>query len=126
MINTVWAGSEEALGALEFVDESFQGMVVEKAQTLQAEYKQQQQQPPERRFGILEAALKPAGGTKKDGRLAHAQILAAVTRTFGVEIDVERAFQAFTPENLAQRIEAALVERLEGMTEEDTRKLLER
>jgi len=78
LINTVWAGSEEALGALEFVDESFQGMVVEKAQTLQAEYKQQQQQPPERRFGILEAATKPAGGTKKDGRLAHAQILAAV------------------------------------------------
>ena len=78
MINTVWAGSEEALGALEFVDESFLATVVEKSQGLQAEYKQQQQQPVERLFGILESTAKPTVGTKKDGRLAHAQILAAV------------------------------------------------
>jgi hypothetical protein len=77
MIHTVWMGSEEALGALEFVDESFQAMVVEKSQLLQAEYKQQQQ-PIEKRIGIFEASSKPAVGTKKDSRLAHAQILAAV------------------------------------------------
>jgi len=77
LIHTVWAGSEEALGALEFVDESFQAMVVEKSQLLQAEYKQQNQSS-EKRMGIFESTSRTPAGAKKDSRLAHAQILAAV------------------------------------------------
>lgn len=77
LIHTVWAGSEEALGALEFVDESFQAMVVEKSQLLQAMYKQQNQSS-EKRMGIFESTSRTPAGAKKDSRLAHAQILAAV------------------------------------------------
>ena len=82
LIHTVWAGSEEALGALEFVDESFQALVVEKSQLLQAEYKQQNQST-EKRMGIFESTSRTPAGAKKDSRLAHAQILAAVCANLG-------------------------------------------
>jgi hypothetical protein len=74
VINTIWMGSEEALGALEFVDESFQASVVEKSQMLRAEYSQP---TIEKKIGIFDGSKSISSG-KKDCRLAHAQVLAAV------------------------------------------------
>lgn len=53
-----------------------------------------------------------------------AQILATAQKTFGIRIDPQAVFQAFTIERLAQKLEAELLARLEEMSEEDALRLL--
>ena len=53
-----------------------------------------------------------------------AQIVTAAHRTFGVGIDLKEAFQAFTIEHLAQRVEAALVAKVAALTESEAERLL--
>jgi acyl carrier protein len=53
-----------------------------------------------------------------------AQIVTAAHRTFGVGIDLREAFQAFTIEQLARRVEAALVAKVAALSESEAERLL--
>jgi myxalamid-type polyketide synthase MxaE and MxaD len=72
------------------------------------------------RVGVRDSFFELGG----DSVLA-AQILASVHRTLGVEIDVRAAFQAFTIERLAERVEAALVARVDALGEDEVARLLQ-
>ncbi|MEO5826653.1 MAG: SDR family NAD(P)-dependent oxidoreductase [Gemmatimonadales bacterium] len=71
------------------------------------------------RVGIRDSFFELGG----DSVLA-AQVLAALHRVFGVTIDPRDAFQLFTIENLARRIEAALIAKMDAMCEEEVENLL--
>ncbi len=53
-----------------------------------------------------------------------AQILSSAQKTFGIRINPEDAFKAFTIERLAERLESEILSRVEDMSEEDARRLL--
>lgn len=72
------------------------------------------------RVGVRDSFFELGG----DSVLA-AQLLASAHRAFGVELDLREAFKAFTIESLATRVEAALVARLDGLSESDVQRLLE-
>ena len=54
-----------------------------------------------------------------------AQIASHVTKTFAVPLDLKAAFEALTVERVAQLVETKLLERLEGMSDEEAARLLE-
>lgn len=74
MINCTRLGSEEALDVIECIDESFQSLVVQLSQSLEAEYSGM-----DKKSGMA----KSFKGVIKDGRLVHAQILTAVCSRLG-------------------------------------------
>jgi acyl carrier protein len=53
-----------------------------------------------------------------------AQIAAQVTKTFAVQFDLKAAFEALTVERVAQLVEASLLEKLGGMSDEEAGQLL--
>jgi acyl transferase domain-containing protein/acyl carrier protein len=71
------------------------------------------------RVGIRDSFFELGG----DSVLA-AQIVTSAHRTFGVGIDLREAFQAFTIEHLAQRVEAALVAKVAALSESEAQRLL--
>ncbi|RDV15371.1 SDR family NAD(P)-dependent oxidoreductase [Pontibacter diazotrophicus] len=54
-----------------------------------------------------------------------AQILALARKTYGVNINVQEAFQAFTIERLAELLEAEILKQIEEMSEEEAERQLE-
>ncbi|HEU5039512.1 MAG TPA: SDR family NAD(P)-dependent oxidoreductase, partial [Gemmatimonadales bacterium] len=72
------------------------------------------------RVGVRDSFFELGG----DSVLA-AQIVASTHRTFGVEIDMREAFRSFTIESLAERVEAALVARLDELTDAEVDRLLQ-
>jgi myxalamid-type polyketide synthase MxaE and MxaD len=72
------------------------------------------------RVGVRDSFFELGG----DSVLA-AQIIASIHRTFGVEIDVRDAFRSFTIESLAERVQSALVARLDQLTEAEVDRLLQ-
>jgi myxalamid-type polyketide synthase MxaE and MxaD len=71
------------------------------------------------RVGVRDSFFELGG----DSVLA-AQVVISAHRAFGVELDLREAFKAFTIENLAARVEAALIARLDELTEGDAERLL--
>jgi acyl carrier protein len=53
-----------------------------------------------------------------------AQILSLAQRNFGIRINPQDAFKAFTIEKLAEMLEAEIMSRIEEMSEEEARQLL--
>ena len=72
------------------------------------------------RVGVRDSFFELGG----DSVLA-AQIVTAAHRTFGVQIDLREAFEAFTIEHLARRVESALVARVEALSENEAARLLD-
>jgi len=72
------------------------------------------------RVGVRDSFFELGG----DSVLA-AQLVASTHRAFGVEIDLREAFKSFTLESLAARVEAALVARLDQMSESEVQRLLQ-
>lgn len=72
------------------------------------------------RVGIRDSFFELGG----DSVLA-AQIVTSAHRVFGVGIDLREAFQAFTIEHLAQRVEDALVARVAALSESEAQRLLD-
>jgi acyl carrier protein len=72
------------------------------------------------RVGVHDSFFELGG----DSVLA-AQLVASAHRAFGVDLDLRDAFKAFTIESLAARIEAALVARLDEMSEGEVQRLLQ-
>jgi myxalamid-type polyketide synthase MxaE and MxaD len=54
-----------------------------------------------------------------------AQVVMSAHRAFGVAIDLREAFQAFTIEHLARRVESALMAKVESLSEGEVQRLLE-
>lgn len=52
------------------------------------------------------------------------QILSLVRKTFGISINPQEAFQAFTIEQLAKQLELEIIKQIESMTEEEAERLL--
>jgi acyl carrier protein len=72
------------------------------------------------RVGVHDSFFELGG----DSVLA-AQIVSSAHRAFGVAIDLRDAFAAFTIERLAEQVEAALITRVEQLSESDARRLLQ-
>lgn len=75
MVNSARFGLEEALDALECVDESFQPLVVQQCQSLETEY----MPVMEKKVGVARSIK----GVVKESRLLHAQILSVVCSRMG-------------------------------------------
>jgi len=71
------------------------------------------------RIGVQDSFFELGG----DSVLA-AQILALAQKTFGIRINPQDAFQAFTIERLAEILEAAILSEIEKMSEEEAQQLL--
>ena len=71
------------------------------------------------RIGVQDSFFELGG----DSVLA-AQILALSQKTFGIRINPQDAFQAFTIERLAEILEAAILSKIEEMSEEEAQQLL--
>lgn len=72
------------------------------------------------RVGVRDSFFELGG----DSVLA-AQIVTSAHRAFGVGIDLREAFQAFTIEHLAKRVESALIAKVEDLSESEAQRLLE-
>lgn len=72
------------------------------------------------RVGVRDSFFELGG----DSVLA-AQIVTSAHRTFGVAIDLREAFEAFTIEHLAKRVAAALVARIDALSESEAQRLLQ-
>ena len=72
------------------------------------------------RVGVRDSFFELGG----DSVLA-AQVVTSAYRIFGVGIDLRQAFQVFTIENLASRVESALMAKIADLSEHEARQLLE-
>jgi acyl carrier protein len=72
------------------------------------------------RVGVRDSFFELGG----DSVLA-AQIVTSAHRTFGVGIDLRDAFEAFTIEHLAKRVESALIAKIEDLSESEAQRFLE-
>ncbi len=72
------------------------------------------------RVGVRDSFFELGG----DSVLA-VQIVTSAQRAFGVELDLREAFQSFTIERLAQRVEATLIARLDALSESEVEQLLQ-
>jgi len=71
------------------------------------------------RVGVRDSFFELGGDS-----VLGAQIVTSAQRVFGVTIDLREAFEAFTIEHLAARLEAAIVARLDELSEEEAERLL--
>ncbi len=71
------------------------------------------------RVGVRDSFFELGG----DSVLA-AQLVASAHRAFGVELDLHEAFKSFTIEAFATRVEAALLARLDSLSESEAERLL--
>ena len=53
-----------------------------------------------------------------------AQILSLAQKTFGIRLNPQDAFKAFTIERLAEMLKAEIISRIEGMSEEEAQRQL--
>jgi acyl carrier protein len=53
-----------------------------------------------------------------------AQIITSIQKTFGIRVNLQDAFKAFTIESIAKMIEAALIEKIEAMSESEVQEKL--
>ena len=72
------------------------------------------------RVGVRDSFFELGG----DSVLA-AQLVTSAHRAFGVELDLRETFKAFTIESLAARVEAALIARVDSLSESEVHQLLE-
>ena len=71
------------------------------------------------RVGVHDSFFELGG----DSVLA-AQILSLAQKNFGIRIDPQDAFKAFTIERLAEMLEAEILSKIEEMSEDEAQKLL--
>jgi myxalamid-type polyketide synthase MxaE and MxaD len=75
-------------------------------------------------LGLLEVGIDDELFELGGDSVVASQILAVVARTFGVRPDAEQAYQAFTVSTISALVEAALMEKVEGLSDEAVAQML--